>query len=108
MAMKIFGVNGKMFDAGKDYDTQDIEFNSTPAIDLADAKTTKEIVGLRVKYQHDKEAHDKAISERDDAELQKAREEVPNKRLECTTFYGQTAYRFGDYVMKYRIVYVKL
>lgn len=104
MAMKIFGVNGKMFDAGKDYDTQDIEFNSTPAIDLADAKTTKEIVGLRVKYQHDKEAHDKAIRARDDAELQKAREEVPNKRLECTTFYGQTAYRFGDYVMKYRVV----
>ncbi len=35
--------------------TQDLEFNSTPAIDLADAKTTKEILGLRAKYADDKE-----------------------------------------------------
>lgn len=102
--MKIFGVKGTMFDAGKDYDTQDVEFNSTPAIDLADAKTTKEIVDLRIRYRDDREGHDKAICARTDAALQQAREQVPNKRLECTTFYGQTAYRYGDYVMKYRIV----
>ena len=42
--MKIFGVLGEMFPDGADCPTQDIEFNSTPALDLADAKTTKEII----------------------------------------------------------------
>lgn len=49
LGMKVFNVQGEMFDIGKDYPTQDIEFNSTPALDLADAKTTKEIIDLRIK-----------------------------------------------------------
>lgn len=48
--MKIFNVKGDMFDAGKDYPTQDIEFNSTPALDLANAKVTREVIDLRIKY----------------------------------------------------------
>lgn len=48
--MKVFNVPGEMFEAGKDVPTHDIEFNSTPALDLADAKTTKEIIDLRIKY----------------------------------------------------------
>jgi hypothetical protein len=34
----------------KDFDTQDIEFNNKPALDLADVKITKEIIDLRTKY----------------------------------------------------------
>lgn len=51
--MKVFNVEGEMFDAGKDLPTQDIEVNSTPAIDLADAKTTREVLELRIKYFYD-------------------------------------------------------
>ncbi|KAF4454882.1 heme-dependent catalase [Fusarium austroafricanum] len=89
LAMKIFNVQGEMFEFGKDFLTQDIEFNGTPAIDLADAKTTKETLDLRLKS---------------DKELQQARNQVPNMHPESTTFYSQTAYRFGDYVIKYNLV----
>lgn len=102
--MKVFNVKGEMFDAGKDFPTYDIEFNSTPAIDLADAKTTREIIGLRINYGGDKEELYKHLEKRSDCPLQKARDGVYNTHLESTTQYSQTAYRFGDYVMKYRLV----
>ena len=101
-AMKIFHVPGEMFDATKT--AQDIEFNSTPAIDLADAKTTREIIDLRLKYGHDKAELDKYLDARKDKELQKGRDEVRNTHLESTRQYSQTAYRFGDYVAKYCLV----
>ncbi|KAF4944444.1 hypothetical protein FSARC_14677 [Fusarium sarcochroum] len=104
LAMKLFNVKGEMFEGGREIPTQDIEFNSTPALDLADAKTTKEILGLRLKYGYNtKEQHEK-LEARSDTELQEARNQVPNKHLESTTFYSQTAYRFGDYVIKYNLV----
>lgn len=51
--MILFNVTGDMSETGASYPTQDIEFNSTPAVDLADAKTTREITGLRIKYASD-------------------------------------------------------
>ncbi|KAF4995944.1 hypothetical protein FGRMN_4799 [Fusarium graminum] len=104
LAMKVFHVQGKMFDAGKDFPTQDIEFNSTPALDLADAKTTNEILDLRLKYGYNTKEQDARIAKRSDKELQQARNQVPNQHLEAITFYSQTAYRFGDYVVKYNLV----
>ncbi|KAL2073184.1 hypothetical protein VTL71DRAFT_10508 [Oculimacula yallundae] len=98
LAMKIFNVHGEMFDIGKDYPTQDIEFNSAPAIELADAKTTKEIFELRLKYGGDKKELYKHYEARNDTDLQKSRDQVPNKHLEVRT------YRFGDYVIKYSLV----
>ncbi|KAI8960764.1 catalase-like domain-containing protein [Daldinia sp. FL1419] len=103
-AMKIFNVNGEMFDAGRDYSTQDIEFNSIPAIELADAKTTREILGIRLLYDSDTKEVYRQLKERPDYELQKSRDKAPNKHLESMRWYSQTAYRFGDYVMKYRLV----
>lgn len=101
--MKLFGVKGEKFEDGPGYDTQDIEFNSTPAIELADAKTTKEILGLRLKYSHQQELY-RHLEERPDAELQKARDQVRNTHLEATRLYSQSAYRFGKYIMKYALV----
>ncbi|KAI5257160.1 heme-dependent catalase [Aureobasidium subglaciale] len=100
-AMKLFGVQGDMYE---DYPTQDIEFNSTPALDLATAKVTREIIDLRIKYGHDQEELRKHLEKRDDTELQTARDKVRNTHLESTRQYSQTAYRFGDYVMKYCLV----
>jgi len=93
-----------MFDAGKDFPTQDIEFNSTPALDLADAKTTKEIIDLRMKYGGNKPELYKHLEARSDTGLQKGRDQVRNTHLESTRQYSQTAYRFGDHVMKYSLV----
>ncbi|KAI9717466.1 MAG: hypothetical protein M1828_007165 [Chrysothrix sp. TS-e1954] len=103
-AMKLFNVHGDMFDAGKNFATQDIEFNSTPALDLADAKTTKEIIDLRIKYGGDQKELYKHLDARKDTPLQKARDQVYNTHLESTRQYSQTAYRFGDYVIKYCLV----
>lgn len=94
-------VHGEMFDAGKDYPTQDIEFNSTPALDLANAKTTREIIDLRIKYGSNQPELYKHLEARDDTDLQKYRDKVRNTHLESTRQYSQTAYRFGDYVAKF-------
>lgn len=53
--MKVFNVKGEMFDEGKDFNAQDFEFNVTPALDPADAKTTKEIIDIRIRYGSRKE-----------------------------------------------------
>lgn len=102
--MKLFNVPGEMLDAGKDIPTQDIEFNSTPALDLADAKTAKEIIDLRIKHLRTPDVLNKHLEARDDTELQRARDRVYNTHLESTRQYSQTAYRFGDYVAKYSLV----
>ena len=80
--MKVFNVQGEMFDIGKDYPTQDIEFNSTPALDLADAKTTEEIIDLRIKYGGNPKELYKHLEMRRDTDLRKARDQVRNTHLE--------------------------
>ena len=82
LAMKVFNVPGEMFEVGKDYNTHDIEFNSAPAIELADAKITREIFDLRIKYGGDKKELYRLLEARKDADLQKARDEVRNTHLE--------------------------
>ena len=62
--MKVFNVQGEMFEPDKDFPTQDIEFNSTPALYLADAKTTKEILGLGLKHGYNTTEQDSKIEER--------------------------------------------
>lgn len=102
--MKVFNVHGEMFDAGKDCPTHDIEFNSTPALDLADARTTREIIDLRIKYGNNQPELYKHLEARKDTDLQKFRDTVRNTHLESTRQYSQVAYRFGDYVAKYCLV----
>lgn len=77
---------------------------STPALDLADAKTTREIIGLRIRYADDKAALCEQLRRRPDEALQTARDQVRNTHLESTRYYSQTAYRFGDYIIKYCLV----
>jgi len=87
LGIKVFNVQGEMFDEGKDYPTQDIEFNSIPALDLADAKTTEEIIDLRIKYGGNKPELYKHLEARKDTALQKGRDQVRNTHLEvCISF----------------------
>jgi hypothetical protein len=82
LGMKVFNVQGEMFDIGKDYPTQDLEFNSTPALDLTDAKTTEEIIDLRIKYGGNPKDLYKHLEARKYTDLQKARDQVRNTHLE--------------------------
>jgi hypothetical protein len=102
--MKVFDVHGEFFDAGKDIPTQDIEFNSTPALDLATARVIREIIDLRIKYGNNQPELYKHLEARPDTDLQKFRDQVHNTHMESTGQYSQTAYRFGDYVMKFCLV----
>ncbi|EME44631.1 hypothetical protein DOTSEDRAFT_111644, partial [Dothistroma septosporum NZE10] len=110
-SMKLFNVSGDFYEAGRDKDgkdvpTQDIEFNSTPAIELADAKTTREIFDIRMKLGTllETKEMDQELGKRDDTDLQKARFQVENHHLASIRQYSQTAYRFGDYVFKYCLI----
>jgi hypothetical protein len=103
-SMKVFDGEGDFLDAGKDTPTQDFEFNNTPAIELANAKVTREIFDIRLKVGDDKDAMDRELEARDDTDLQKARFKVPNKHLATYRQYSQSAFRFGDYVFKFSIV----
>ncbi|KAF4625245.1 hypothetical protein G7Y89_g12923 [Cudoniella acicularis] len=78
--------------------------SSRPALDLADAKTTKEIINLCIKYGGDKKELYKHLEARNDTPLQKARDEVRNTHLSSTRQYSQAAYRYGNYVVKYYLV----
>ncbi|KAH6674612.1 catalase-like domain-containing protein [Halenospora varia] len=104
LGMKVFNVQGDMFEAGQGWPTHDIEFNSTPALDLADAKTTKEIIDFRIKYGGDKKELYKHLEARKDTDMRKALDQVKNTHLSSTRQYSQTAYRFVDYVVKYCLV----
>jgi hypothetical protein len=100
----LFNIHDKIIDVSASFTTQDIEFHSTPALDLADAKTTKEIIDLRIKYGGNQEELYKHLDKRPDTQLQKARDGVRNPHLESSRQYSQTAYRFSDYVIKYCLV----
>ncbi|QIW97011.1 hypothetical protein AMS68_002529 [Peltaster fructicola] len=103
-AIKLFNVHGDFFEAGKEYPTQDLEFNSAPVIELADAKTTREVLEIRSQAAGDKDKLYKLYEKRDDTELQKARDKLPNQHLASFRQYSQSAFRFGEYVMKFSLL----
>jgi hypothetical protein len=93
-----------MFPDDSGFATHDFEFNSTPVIELSDAKTTREIFDLRIKYGQDRSEYYRHLEARNDTELQKSRDSVRNTHLESMRWYSQSAFRFGDYIMKYSVV----
>lgn len=99
-AIKLIGVNGDKM-AGDGRVTQDFLFNNCAILPLADVTTYREIQQLRAKYRDDPEGLVKAIEARDDAELQKTFERLPNIHLLANAYYSQSAFRFGDHVCKY-------
>lgn len=102
--MKIFNVVCDFLLSGMGIPTQDIEFNSTPALDLADAKTIRDIIDTRIKYGDNQEKKYEQLEARPDSDLQKYRDKVRNTHLESTPQYSQIAFCSGDYVAKYCLV----
>jgi len=80
--IKVFNVHGDFLPAGEGFDTQDLEFNSTPALDLADSKTSREIIDLRIMYSNNRKELYKHLEAREDDALWKARDHVRNTHLE--------------------------
>jgi hypothetical protein len=103
LAMKIFNVEGpKLQSDGQDSKTQDIEFNSAPAIELGQATVCRDIFSLRFKYTDPKKLDD-ALALRDDYEVQDSRNHIPNQPLYVQGQYSQAAFRYGDYIAKFAI-----
>ncbi|KAL8732777.1 MAG: hypothetical protein Q9166_002559 [cf. Caloplaca sp. 2 TL-2023] len=92
--MKVFNVDGDFLLNGV----------APPALDLPDAKTTRDIIDLRIKYGNNQPELYKHLEARPDTDLQKFRDSVRNTHLESIRQYSQTVYRFGDYVAKYCLV----
>jgi hypothetical protein len=102
--MKVFDVHGEFFDAGKDIPTQTSSSTPLPPLDHATVRVTREIIDLRIKYGNNQPELYKHLEARPDTDLQKFRDQVHNTHMESTRQYSQTAYRFGDYVMKFCLV----
>ena len=104
--MKVFNVDGpgNFLDAvGEKTHTQDFTFNNAPLLELRDLPTTLEIFTLREKYFDDPEALKAAVNKRDDKDLQFAPGNLPNQHFLSYTMYSQSAYRYGDHIVKYAL-----
>lgn len=105
LGLKIFNVEGKKLGPeGVDMTTQDIEFNNAPALELGNAKVCTEILGLRINYGTQPDKLKAELQKRPDAEVQQARNKLPNINLAGHRQYSQSALRFGDYVAKLVLV----
>lgn len=101
----MFNIEGeKMRPDGKDPKTQDFEFNSAPALELGNAPTCREIIRLRMKHGGCPADLDAALKQRDDYEIQDARNRAPNVSLLAQRQYSQSAFRYGDFVAKFALV----
>lgn len=87
-------VRGEVFQEGAECPAHDIDFDSTPVPDLADAKTTKKITDLRLTYDGNPKELCKHLEARHDTDLQKARDSVRNTHPESVRQCSQTVYRF--------------
>ena len=77
-------------------------FNSSSSeLDLSDAKTAREVIGLRMRGVVDPAGMMAALQARPDAELQLRNQYAPMTPAETLEYYSQTPYRFGKYVGKH-------
>lgn len=105
VGLKVFGVEGKTLRSdGKDPQTQDLEFNSAPFLELGSAKVCRDIIGLRLKHGGCPADLTAALKKRDDFEVQDARNHAPNRHVFALRQYSQSAFRYGDYVAKFALV----
>lgn len=104
--MKVFNVenSGSWLDeAGEKSHTQDFTFNNAPILELRDITTCLEIFQLREKYFDDPEGLKKQLEKRKDKDLQFAPGGLPNRHFLSYIMYSQSAYRYGENVVKYAL-----
>ncbi|KAK4496362.1 hypothetical protein PRZ48_012342 [Zasmidium cellare] len=102
--MKVFNIDdsGPWLDQiGDQSHTQDFTFNNAPILELTDLPTCLEIFELREKYFDDPETLKQQLEKRKDKDLQFAPAGLPNQHFMSYTMYSQSAYRYGEYIVKY-------
>lgn len=105
VGLKVFNAKGlKLRKDTKDPETQDFEFNSSPFLELGNARTCRDIIALRLLHGSDSKGLDEDLKKRDDYKVQNARNVAPNNHLAAQRQYSQSAIRYGDYVVKYRLL----
>lgn len=105
IGLKVFQVEGeKMRPDGRDPKTHDLEFNSSPILELGNARTCRDIIALRLQHGGCPAALDGALKQRDDYDVQDARNHIPAVNLLAQRQYSQSALRYGDYIAKFALV----
>jgi hypothetical protein len=103
--MKVFDVDGSgkpLDEAGEKTKTQDFTLNNAPLLELTDLPTTLEIVGAERNFDNP-EGLKAELNKRKDKDLQFAPATLSNQNFMSYTMYSQSAYRYGDYVVKYAL-----
>ena len=83
--------------------TQDLTFNNAPLLELRDLATTVQIFRIRERHFRDPENIAPELEKRDDADLQLAPGKLPNRHFLGYEMHSQSAYRWGDAVVKYAL-----
>ena len=103
LGMKVFNVPGPKLREEENSTTQDFFFNNVPVLELTNATVCRDIQQLRDKYFDDPEGLKQELKKRDDARTQLARFELPNTNIVGQEMFSQSAYRYGDYIVKYAL-----
>lgn len=103
LGMKVFNVPGPKLLEEENSTTQDFFFSNVPTLELTNVTVCRDIQALRDKYFDDPEGLKQALKQRDDAKIQLARFELPNTNIVGQDMFSQSAYRYGDYVVKYAL-----
>lgn len=100
--LKIFNISGAFLSPiGSQTRTQDLTFNNAPVLELVDLPTTVEIFRIRERNFRTPDKISEEVSQRPDKELQLAPSKLPNKHFLSYNMYSQSAYRWGNCVVKY-------
>ncbi|KAF2773288.1 heme-dependent catalase [Teratosphaeria nubilosa] len=102
--MKVFNVDHPgpwLDDVGESTQTQDFTFNNAPVLELTDLHTTLEIFDIRERNFDNPEGLKAELNERKDKDMQFAPAGLPNQHFMSYTMFSQSAYRWGDHIVKY-------
>ncbi|WWC72083.1 uncharacterized protein I206_106043 [Kwoniella pini CBS 10737] len=107
-SLKIFDVNGERLspapNGSTNQGTQDFLFNNAPIVELTNLNTTIEIFELRTKYFDNPTQLNLELAKRSDRLKQFAPFMLPNKYVIGSTFYSQSAFKFGPYACKFSLL----
>lgn len=102
--VRVFDVSGDFMDPiGEQTKTQDFTFNNAPILELRDLPTTVEIFKIRERNFRTPDKIADEVQKRDDAEVQMAPTQLPNQHFVSYVMYSQSAFRWGDAVVKYAL-----
>ncbi|PRP79155.1 hypothetical protein PROFUN_13105 [Planoprotostelium fungivorum] len=102
LGMKVFDVTGRhLHPSGNETRTHDFAFNSAPTLELTDLPTALDIFKLRETHYDNPTELRAALALRSDRVKQSAPYTSPLMHVLSLTFFSQSAFRYGDNVVKF-------